>query len=178
MISELRQATKKLHSDLEDKMFSKEIMNGNLKTDQLIDLLKINYMFYQAVEEFLELPTYKLSRSRLAFNDLNILNGEIPKNVDYGFRGNCLSYKYGVLYVSLGATLGSKLIAKKLDKNPLISSGSYTFYSTTDNVFLLWKKFLDELKNPKFVLSNKIIEGGVDAFEFFTKISNQINKKK
>ncbi|MGB3464007.1 MAG: biliverdin-producing heme oxygenase [Cyclobacteriaceae bacterium] len=174
-IESLRMGTSALHKTLENMMYSKEIMNKSLSPDQLNHLLKVNYLFFKRIESILaqkQIPSkYNLSKSYLAKRDL-IVNGYYPEDIDYELTLD-LSQEafYGILYVVIGSSLGSKIISKKLEKNEYLTNSSFDFYRTASDDAAVWGEFLKDLE-VKLIEQNKLVSNSVNCFKGMMDLFN------
>lgn len=173
MIEKLRAATREQHVALENKLFSNKISNLSLEKKELILLLKINYNYYSEIEKLTnQLSKYQINRAQFAKQDLSNMNETSSVSLPFDRDNMSLSFLYGVLYVSLGATLGSKMIASKLEKNENIDTNTFSFYQNTDHEFQLWKTFLNEIKENTLQLDEEnVIDGAQKSFAYFDDIS-------
>ena len=76
-----------------------------------------------------------------------------------------------MLYVSLGSSLGSSLIAKKLKLTQHLEECSYTFFSNSPSIMTTWNDFLSYLHNEQEFLDEKsVIEGAITSFKYFDQL--------
>ncbi|QEM05955.1 biliverdin-producing heme oxygenase [Mucilaginibacter rubeus] len=177
----IKQATAHLHDQLEQKMFTGQIMDGSFTFKQYQTILTVNYATHLAVEDFLfnnlsdELCQKLNIEARIKLpallRDLEEINSsvssslpEAPEYIDLNSDASIL----GAMYVLEGATLGGNVIAKRLKTNGQLLSYnlSYHYYQVYgDQLGLKWKQFLEVLNAIPEAEHEAAIKNAVCLFE-------------
>jgi heme oxygenase len=146
--------TKPEHALLEKHLIG--IIKGIRTTEQYIDLLRMFYSFYQALEVDMEqyltpdhIPDIKQRRKADALlqdiSDLGYDNRQQPEQVEVNTPViNSYARALGAAYVLEGSTLGGVIIAKMIRTQlPAISDGKgFSFFTCYGEAAIdMWKKF-------------------------------------
>ena len=172
LLDVLREKCNPIHKALENQMYTTEIMQKTLNKQQLHDLIAINYQFFKTAETILgkceHFKELNLERAHLAHQDLLENECVIPEVTALSVNPNNPDECIGLLYVSLGSSLGGQMIAKKIALNEAINKESYRFFAEAKDVNTQWKHFLKiaaEYQGDYDVAANAAALG----FGYFTK---------
>lgn len=188
----LKAATKDNHDELESLMFVNEIMNKTLSLQQYKTLLATNYIVHAALESQLhdsldeELKTALSieTRNKVAALELDLaemgMNKEELDAMNLGFvqlqqPGNATSL--GAMYVLEGATLGGRVILKKLKANPAFENLGLHYYSVyNENLMPYWLAFVNVLntgvQEQDYDLAK---DSAVQMFSHIAAVSKSVN---
>lgn len=176
MISRLKEETRELHEQIEEKNLAKEIMNHciNLETYKL--LLYQNFLAYYHTETEIKkfLPHYEDKKHEQLRKDLEQLNvsEEIPVKNDI-FKLHSTAEALGAAYVVEGSALGGLVLAKNLEKCPALDSiACHHFFNGKKENLEDWKAFKKELEAYSFseTEEQEAIEKAKATFLFFDSI--------
>jgi len=176
MIQALRKATQPFHHALEKKMYSSKIMSKEISQQELIHLLRINYLFFKHIQEYRaflpSLENFYPTRHDLAQADLKNMDVFCEDEVDTSlFSEVNKDHLVGMIYVSLGSSLGSALIAKKLNLTKHLEGCSYTFFSNSPSIMTTWNNYLSYLHIEQALLcEERVIEGAIASFKYFDQL--------
>lgn len=152
MIEELRKGCNTLHKELEGQLYGQKIMQKTLTQTELCHLLHINYLFFTAAEAILhgydEFAGFRFEKAHLALHDLQQLGFKPTLDVpSIPLETSGKEPVVGLLYVTLGSSLGGALIAKKLERTPHIPHERLKFFQASPAMHYLWKKYLNYLES-------------------------------
>lgn len=185
----IKQATAHLHDQLEQKMFTGQIMDGSLTFEQYQTILTVNYATHLAVEDFLfdglsdelrqKLDIENREKLPALLRDLEEINSATsnsPKNAPDFIDLNSDAAILGAMYVLEGATLGGNVIVKRLKTNAqlLPYNLNYHYYQAYGNQLgLKWKQFLEVLNAIPEAQHEAAIKNAVSLFEYManTKVA-------
>lgn len=166
MHSELKTATAELHALVEQLLFGQDLRTGKLTLAQYKHLLKVNFLFHDALERSMPREVQELDgldyqermKSHLLRKDLEALGESIPEQ-RLQLSINSIAEALGLLYVAEGSTLGGRVILKVAQNIKEVSVyPANTFYSVYgNNVGLMWKQFLDVLDGYYYSEKEKVL---------------------
>lgn len=182
MISNLlKEQTKVLHDQVEEKLMSQKIMDRSFSLQEYHNLLKYNFLFISEFEDILF--------SKLSSETNEKLQPEQRKKIavitkDLGHFEEVLSPQkssatikneaeaLGILYVMEGSTLGGNIIARNLAKNPNFQDVSFNyfgFYGEKTGPF--WKNFKEVLdEKAHHYESQDFLDGAKRAYQFLLNL--------
>ncbi|PKD16841.1 hypothetical protein APR41_08355 [Salegentibacter salinarum] len=180
MLNNLREATRKLHEELEKENLAGQIISHKISLEVYKLLLLQNYIAYKITEaEILKfIPSYKSDKSDQLAKDLENLNVDtsISEEFQDKFSINSHEEALGAAYVVLGSALGGMYISKEIPNCPELTeiSKPHFFNGDRDGV-KSWNKFVKELKAEDFTETQIAVASkkAQETFEFFGLVFRQ-----
>ncbi|PRX44065.1 biliverdin-producing heme oxygenase [Salegentibacter salegens] len=177
MLSNLRNATQKLHEELEKENLAGQIISHDISLEDYKLLLLQNYIAYKITEAEIAkyIPSYQSDKSDQLAKDLENLKVDTSISEEFQDKFNITSYEeaLGAAYVVLGSALGGMYISKEIPNCPELNEISRPNFFNGDREGLkAWNKFVKKLKAEDFnetqiaVASKKAQE----TFEFFGSV--------
>lgn len=176
MIQRLKEETRELHEQIEDKNLARQIMDHSIDLETYKLLLLQNYIAYLQTETEIQkfLPHYKGSKHLQLQQDLEQLGVPEGTPSKYGiFKCHSLAEALGAAYVVEGSALGGMVLAKNIQKCPGLSSIDRHYFFNGDKRNLEdWKVFKNELESYSFSEreEKEAIEKAKDTFRFFESV--------
>lgn len=176
MIKKLKEETRELHEQIEDKNLAKQIMDHSIDLETYKLLLLQNYLAYRETENEIKkfLPAYGAKKHLQLKKDLEQLN--VPTEVDVNssrFVCHSTAEALGAAYVVEGSALGGLVLAKNLGKCLKLSGVEQHYFFGGDKENLNdWKSFKEELERYDFSEAEEAeaIEKAKDTFRFFETV--------
>lgn len=176
MILRLKEETRELHEQIEEKNLAKQIMSHNIDLETYKLLLFQNFIAYYYTETQIEkfLPNYKGRKHLQLRKDLEQLqiSAELPFKNDI-FECHSLAEAFGAAYVVEGSALGGLVIAKNLDKCPALDPvDEHYFFNGNKNNLEDWRNFKIQLEAHTFSESEEkeALEKAKETFQFFDSV--------
>ncbi|SFF60624.1 heme oxygenase [Salegentibacter agarivorans] len=174
MLNNLRNATQKLHEELEKENLAGKIISHEISLEDYKLLLLQNYIAYKITEAEISkfIPACKLDKSDQLAKDLENLNVDTSISEEFQGKFSITSREeaLGAAYVVLGSALGGIYISKEIPNCPNLAqiSKPYFFNGDRDGV-KSWNKFVKELKAEDFTENQIAIASkkAQETFEFF-----------
>lgn len=174
MLNNLRNATQRLHEELEKGNLARQIISHEISLEAYKLLLLQNYIAYKITEAEISkyIPTYNSEKSEQLAKDLKNLDVDTSLSEEFQNEFSVNSYEeaLGAAYVVLGSALGGVYISKEITNCPeLATIAKPHFFNGERDGVKSWNKFVKELKADNFnenqiaVASKKAQE----TFEFF-----------
>jgi len=173
----IKDATQTLHTELEELMYVKEIMAGNLTYRQYARMLEINYLITAEYEQqliksldcniALRLDIHKRIKLEALLKDLSevkIAPGVLKEKAHIKLDPE---YALGCLYVLESATLGGNVVVTKLKDNKHLSPYQlhFNYYRVYgEQLISFWKQFCEIINEQPERNYPKIIEGAKDMY--------------
>ncbi len=176
MTEKLKEETRELHEQIEDKNLARQIMDHSISLETYKLLLLQNYIAYRETETEIQkfLPHYKGKKHiqlKQDLEELEISEG-IPVKKDI-FKCNSRAEAFGAAYVVEGSALGGMVLAKNLSKcKGLDRINQYFFFNGNKDNLQDWKSFKEELEKYPFTEAEEkeAVEKAKDTFRFFEKV--------
>lgn len=176
MIEKLKEETRELHEQIEDKNLARYIMDHSMDLETYKLLLLQNYLAYRETETEIQkfLPHYegkKHEQLKQDLEQLGIFEGIPPKNNTFVCHSRAEAL--GAAYVVEGSALGGMVLAKNLSKcKGLNQISRHFFFNGSKDNLEDWKAFKAELEKYSFSLveEKEAIEKAKDTFRFFKNI--------
>jgi heme oxygenase len=176
IIEKLKEETRELHEQIEDKNLAQKIMNHSIDLTTYKLLLLQNYLAYRETEIEIQkyLPHYEGKKHQQLKQDLQQLGltSEIPSKNGI-FECHSKAEALGAAYVVEGSALGGMVLAKNLQKCAALDEIRHHYFFNGDkNNMLAWKEFKEELEKYPFTPSEEkmAVEKAKDTFRFFESI--------
>lgn len=186
MHSELKTATDELHAQVEQLLFGQDIRAGKLTLLQYKHLLKVNFLFHDALERSMPRQAQQLEgldyqqrmKSHLLRKDLAALGESVPEQ-RLELSINSIPEALGMLYVAEGSTLGGRVILKVAQNIKEVSAcPANAFYSVYGNdVGLMWKRFLAILDGYSYSENEKAlaVQSAQKGFRLIAEAHHYLN---
>ena len=179
MTTKLKEETRELHDQIEEKNLAKQIMDGSIDLETYKLLLLQNYVAYQKTETEIKkfLSNYKGNKHLQLEQDLeNLTSIDLipPKNDN--FQCNSTAEALGAAYVVEGSALGGMVLAKKLKQCPALENlPPQNFFNGDKENLKDWQNFKKELEAYPFTKAEELeaIEKARETFRFFKNIFDQ-----
>lgn len=177
MLTTLREATRRLHEEIEKDNLAAKIMTHQIGLDQYKLLLLQNYIAYKITEEQIRpyLDHWESDKSLRLKQDLDTLDVDTSVLALFKnrFHIHNTSQAIGAAYVVEGSALGGMQIAKELPHcHHLSSIGKPCFFTAERKSMEPWNRFLKRLRNSDFSEEEKAIAANKakDTFRFFGSV--------
>lgn len=185
----IKAGSAKLHQDAEQALDVKSVFTGNMSYPRYILLLRTHATVIDTVVHALgtnapaDLTPFYNAVLRLQFalrQDLENLPSSATVNQRPGPKATSRETCLGMLYVTLGATHGSRIILPKLIVSPSLAGiDHHHFYETSAGVPLqLWKKFI-QLLNESIIgkeARGTCLTAAQDTFALFIHVHGLLKK--
>ncbi|WP_234735457.1 biliverdin-producing heme oxygenase [Tellurirhabdus bombi] len=182
----LKQETREWHERTESLLYSDELRSGELTKAQYLHLLRVHYVFHQALEEALaweavffrniDLP----GRQKTAWliNDLESQSVPLPKTQPDLFDSWSPLELVGAVYVAEGSMLGGKTVLAYLKKNaevqPLLANARF-YQGYGEQTLENWKTLIAFLICQPKEQHDAIVWGAENAFKLYGDVFRQTN---
>lgn len=176
MIERLKEETRDLHEQIEDKNLASRIMDHTIDLNTYKLLLLQNYLAYLQTETEIKkfLPQYKGSKHLQIKQDLEQLNvsTKSPSKND-SFECHSMPEALGAAYVVEGSALGGMVLAKNIDKCPALEGVNRHFFFNGEKQNIKdWQEFKKQIEKCTFTKEEEsvVIEKAKETFRFFERI--------
>lgn len=186
VLSVLKEETRDLHKKTEALFFGKDIFSGQLTYEQYSQMILKNLYIYEQLEKSIDsifLQYFSdieyqpfFAKHKWLEEDAKVLN---LQRVDYSIDVPAISSPeelLGAIYVLEGATLGGKIIGRKLKEIfPVEKVKEFHFYNTERGNEIQWRNFCVFI--TKYVHDDVSIreatKGAIATFKFFHDVYKQ-----
>lgn len=176
MIEKLKEETRELHEQIEDKNLARQIMNHSIDLETYKLLLLQNYLAYRHTETEIQrfVANYEGKKHLQLRQDLDQLglSGEILFEGAL-FKCHSKAEALGAAYVVEGSALGGMVLAKNIKNcSALDHIERHFFFNGNKENLEDWKSFKQELENYSFsgAEEKQAVEKAKETFLFFESI--------
>lgn len=181
ILTALRDATRDLHDATEQHAYAAEIRERTLRPEQLTDLLQKQRRLHEYFDDCFAKSRHLLPAEHALLSLLKTRRAEwLPENdlptisTEPYTSPAALT---GALYVVLGSSMGSRMIAKQLARTPGLETMDFSFYERMGDVGgREWRVFLDFLKSAEWTEA-EITEASAAARATFETFGRVFQKK-
>lgn len=179
----LKEQTKALHDQVEEKMKSQKIMDRSFSLQEYHQLLRSNYYFLLEFEDAVFANISNETKVKLQSDErrkLPVITKDLAGFEDLeNSHSKDISIKneaeaLGILYVMEGSTLGGNIIAKNLAKNPTFDEVSFHYFGFYgEKTGPLWKNFKEVIEEKALVAdAQDFLDGANRAYQFLLDFKN------
>ncbi len=183
MIGRLREATRKLHEEIEKENQASKIINHSITLEEYKLLLLQNYIAYSVTENEIAryLSNYPATKHKQLEKDLISLNVDrsIAAKFDREFTCHNEAEALGAAYVVEGSAMGGLMIGRELQKCSQLSHlDPQHFFSGKRDDVKNWNLFKKRLENRHFSEEEEsmALEKAKGTFRFFGKVFSTAGK--
>lgn len=179
MIERLREATGRLHKEIEEENLARFIMDHSMDMETFRLLLLQNYRAYKKTETEISrfVPGYQAGKYLRLERDLQNLNIPVTET-EHDFKCTSQAEAFGAAYVVEGSALGGMVLAKNITKCPGLSEiGEQNFFSGDKDNLKSWNSFKEKLSARNFSEEEKdqATEKAKETFRFFGRVFRENN---
>ncbi len=183
MINKLREATGKLHEQVEKENLARFIIDHSISLENYKLLLLQNYVAYAITEkEILRfIPDAQPAKHERLKKDLEELqiNSEVLERFEATFSCNSLPEALGAAYVVEGSALGGRLIAIELEEcKHLEGLGEPNFFNLNRSNMDGWKRYKKMVENHQ-LSEEEVLQAtqkAQETFRFFMTVFRLTSK--
>ena len=173
MLNSLREATEKLHRELEKENLANKITDHSISLEEYKLLMLQNHVAYSVVEDqlFKILDIYSPSKTQLIEEDLKSLNLEPVTCGHIRFEIFNKAESMGAAYVILGSAMGGFIIGREMKNcESLKDLPGQQFYSEDREGVKNWNNFTKSLKNASFTEEEVQMaqQKAIETFQIFS----------
>ncbi|PRY31755.1 heme oxygenase [Spirosoma oryzae] len=181
LASRLRSQTKALHDAVEQRLYTKTMLAGQLTAEQYRHLLRIHYLFHHDLEAAIDrhpdfFAAYQPDSRRKTpalLADLVVTQEALPEAKSTGMRDWSVDALLGAAYVSEGSMLGVTQVGPLLKTNPAVTSlgGTMHFYAGYGaDTGRQWKAFSQLLSDVPAERHDAVVAGAEAAFQRYQQL--------